>query len=277
MTAQSPRSAIVTGGSSGIGQATAIQLAKDGCDVGITYRANRAGAEQVLAQVTELGRHAAVVPLDLSHPEDAPAAIERLTGELGGVDVLVNNAVFNRRVSILAEDLDGWQKTLEVNLIGPWACARAAASYMIDSGCGGRIVNVTSVLAFAAISGGAAYGAAKAGLEMLTKVMTLELASHGITVNAVAPGHTATPMNFSQAELDGSTIARPVIPEARAAAPEEIARAISFLASGGSTYTSGASLLVDGGLLLASGPETLQAPNSATARSLWLSARLPWH
>jgi NAD(P)-dependent dehydrogenase (short-subunit alcohol dehydrogenase family) len=252
------RRAIVTGAGSGIGRATALQLAAAGCDVGVTYCTNATGAERVVAEISELGRAVAHVELDLSKPSTATVAIDTLAERLGGVDVLVNNAGVNRRATVLEETIVGFDRTLAVNLVGPWACAQAAARHMISAGRGGRIVNVTSVLAFVALDGGGAYGAAKAGLELLTKVLALELAPHGIKVNAVAPGHTATPMNYGPDDLAAATIERPVIPAARAAAPDEIAAAIAFLASPAASYATGASLLVDGGLLLASGPQSLQ-------------------
>ncbi len=252
------RRAIVTGAGSGIGRATALQLAAAGCDVGLTYRANLQGAEGVAAEIRELGRVAACVELDLADPTAAAGAIDALAARLGGVDVLVNNAGANRRATVLEETVAGFDRALDVNLVGPWACAQAAARHMIAAGRGGRIVNVTSVLAFVALDGGGAYGAAKAGLELLTKVLALELAPHGIKVNAVAPGHTATPMNYEPDDLAAATIERPVIPTARAASPDEIAAAIAFLASPAASYATGASLLVDGGLLLASGPQALQ-------------------
>jgi NAD(P)-dependent dehydrogenase (short-subunit alcohol dehydrogenase family) len=253
-----PRRAIVTGAGSGIGRATALALAAAGCDVGVTYRTNAEGAQRVVAEIRDLGRAAGHVELDLADPSAATAAIDALAARLGGVDVLVNNAGVNRRATVLEETVAGFERTLAVNLVGPWACAQAAARHMIDGGRGGRIVNVTSVLAFVALDGGGAYGAAKAGLELLTKVLALELAPHAIKVNAVAPGHTATPMNYGPGDLAAATIERPVIPAARAAAPEEIAAAIAFLASPAASYATGASLLVDGGLLLASGPQSLQ-------------------
>ena len=238
------RRAIVTGAGSGIGRATALQLAAAGCDVGVTYRANAAGAERVVAEICDMGRSAASVELDLSRPETAGAAIDALANALGGLDVLVNNAGVNRRATVLEETIADFDRTLAVNLVGPWACAQAAARHMVAGGRGGRIVNVTSVLAFVPLDGGGAYGAAKAGLEALTKVL--------------APGHTATPMNYGPDDLRAASIARPVIPAARAASPDEIASAIAFLASPAASYATGASLLVDGGLLLASGPQSLQ-------------------
>jgi NAD(P)-dependent dehydrogenase (short-subunit alcohol dehydrogenase family) len=252
------RVAIVTGGSSGIGAATAILLAERGMDVGVTYRTNESGARDTATVIEATGRRAAVAHLDLGAPGDAEGAIGALAAELGRVDALVNNAATNPRATTLEETVESWDHTLAVNLVGPWACARAAAARMISAGRGGRIVNISSVLAFAPLEAGGAYCAAKAGLEALTKVMALEWASHGITVNTVAPGHTATPMNYAQSELDGTVIERPVIPVGRAAEPDEVAGAIAYLVSAEASYATGASLLVDGGLLLHSGPQALQ-------------------
>ncbi|HEX7291511.1 MAG TPA: SDR family oxidoreductase [Conexibacter sp.] len=251
------RVAIVTGASSGIGAAAAKLLAQAGCDVGISYRANEAGARETAAAVEALGRRAAVRQLDLARPQDAEAAIGGLADELGGVDVLVNNAGANVRAEMLTTTVDRWTEGLAVDLVGPWACARAAAERMVAAGRGGRIVNVTSVLAFAPLADNGIYCAAKAALEQITRVMALEWARHGITVNAVAPGHTATPMNFAPEELDGSTIERPVIPLGRAGSAEEVASAIAYLASPEASYATGSSLLVDGGLLLPTGPQAL--------------------
>jgi NAD(P)-dependent dehydrogenase (short-subunit alcohol dehydrogenase family) len=250
--------AIVTGGGSGIGKATALLLAERGFDVGLTYNSNSDGAAAVAKEIEAAGRRAFAERLDLAQPESADAAIGGLIEQLGGVDALINNAGVNPRADCLDETLEGWTETLSANLVGPWACARVAARDMIARGAPGRIVNVTSILAFVPLEGGGAYCAAKAALEMLTKVMALELAPHGVTVNAVAPGHTMTPMNYPEERLGGEPMERPVIPVGRAAQPEEIARAIGFLASGEASYATGASLLVDGGLMLASGPQELQ-------------------
>lgn len=258
MNVERRRCAIVTGASSGIGAASALLLARQGCDVGLTYNANEEGARRTVAAIEALGRRGLATQLDLSAPESAEEAIGALAEELGGLDALVNNAGVNRRAEALEESVEGWNKTLAVDLVAPWACAKAAAQRMIGAGRGGRIVNVSSILAFTPLAGGGAYCAAKAGLELLTKVLALEWAAHGITVNAVAPGHTATPMNFEEAELDGSKIERPVIPLRRAADAEEVAAAIAFLASEQASYVTGACLLVDGGLALASGPQQLQ-------------------
>jgi NAD(P)-dependent dehydrogenase (short-subunit alcohol dehydrogenase family) len=250
--------AIVTGGGSGIGRATALLLARRGYDVAVTFHRNEAGALAVVEEIEREGRRAFAERFDLARPEHAAEVVEGLIGRLGGVDVLINNAGVNPRAACLEETVEGWAHTLSANLVGPWTCARAAARDMIARGRPGRIVNITSILAFVPLEEGGAYCASKAGLDMLTKVMALELAPHGIAVNAVAPGHTATPMNYAEDELGEQPIERPVIPLGRAAAADEIAAAVVFMASGEASYASGASLLVDGGLMLASGPQELQ-------------------
>jgi NAD(P)-dependent dehydrogenase (short-subunit alcohol dehydrogenase family) len=250
--------AIITGGSSGIGRATALALADAGHDIGITTRTNQAGAEETCAAVRAGDRRAAWRHLDLGEPEQAAAVVDSLADELGGLDVLVNNAGLNSRVPALDEPVAAFRHILDVNLTGAFACAQAAARRMAAAGHGGRIVNVTSVLAHAPLVGAASYCAAKAGLELVTQVLALEWAEYGIAVNAVAPGHTATPMNFVEPDPDPARIPRPDIPIGRPAYAQEIAEAIVFLASPRAAYATGSSLTVDGGLLLVAGPTVLE-------------------
>jgi NAD(P)-dependent dehydrogenase (short-subunit alcohol dehydrogenase family) len=237
--------AIVTGSDSGIGRATAIALARRGWDVGITWHSDGAGARETAASVSALGGAAPVERLDLT--AGPGAAIERLIDRLGGLDLLVNNAGANHRALVLEDDLDGWRRALELNLTGPFACTQAAARRMVAAGGGGRIVNVTSIHEHVPLPAAAAYSAAKAGLGMLTKVAALELAEHGITVNAVAPGHIATPMT-GKAGVDPATVALPQVPLGRPGGPEEVAELIVALAESAGAYVTGASVLVDGGL-----------------------------
>jgi NAD(P)-dependent dehydrogenase (short-subunit alcohol dehydrogenase family) len=250
------RTALITGGSSGIGAATALALAGRGLDVAITWASGESRAAEVVERVRALGVRGGAWQLDLTEPARADDVVAAVLTELGRIDVLVNCAGVNRRAELTEETLDEFQRVLSVNLAGPWAMSRAVVPHMLERGSG-RIVNISSVLAFAPLSGGGAYCASKSAVEALTRVLALELAPRGIAVNAVAPGHAATPINYDE-DFDVHSTPRPTIPMGRAADPAEIASAIAFLASGEASYVNGASLLVDGGLLLESGPESMQ-------------------
>jgi NAD(P)-dependent dehydrogenase (short-subunit alcohol dehydrogenase family) len=186
------------------------------------------------------------------------SVVDEICTRLDGVDVLVNNAGINRRRSFLTESVRELQRQLVVNLAGPFLCAQAVARGMIAQGRAGAIVNVTSVLGRAPLRDAAAYCCAKAGLEALTRVLALELADHGIRVNAVAPGETATRMNFVKLPVDVAAEPRPTIPVGRPADPTEVAKAIAFLVSPNASYVTGESLVVDGGMTLVQGPQVLQ-------------------
>jgi NAD(P)-dependent dehydrogenase (short-subunit alcohol dehydrogenase family) len=254
------RAAIVTGADSGIGEATAVALARAGCDVGITWHGDEAGAEEAAAKVRSQGRRAQTRRLDLAQLPEAAAAVDDLAEALGGVDVFVNNAGTSRMAPFLEMTFEDWMHTLDVDLNGAFLCAQRAARRMVEAGRGGRIVNVTSVHEHVPLAESAAYCAAKGGLGMLTKVMALELAGHGITVNSVAPGEIATAMTGNE-DVDPRTIARPAIPAGRPGDAREIAEAIAYLASPEASYTTGASLVVDGGMLL-----TAAIPNQRAMR-----------
>ncbi|HSH60700.1 MAG TPA: SDR family oxidoreductase [Acidimicrobiales bacterium] len=243
------RAAIVTASDSGIGKATAVALAQAGCDVGVTWHEDQTGATGTVEEIEGLGRRAELRHLDLTQLPDAAAVIDELADALGGLDVLVNNAGTGSSSPFLEEDFDQWRRVLDVNLSGAFVCSQRAARRMVDTGRGGRIVNVTSVHEHVPLAGAAAYCASKGGLGLLTKVMALELAEHGITVNAVAPGEIATPMT-GQHDEDPKGKDRPGIPMGRPGYASEIAQAIVHLASPEASYTTGASFVVDGGLLL---------------------------
>ena len=241
--------AVVTGSDSGIGKATAVRLARDGFDVGITWHTDEAGAKGTAEEVAAAGRRAEVRRLDLSQLPDAAAVVDELADALGGLDVLVNNAGTGASSDFLDFGWDEWRHVLSVDLDGPFLCAQRAARRMVETGTGGRIVNVTSVHEHVPLRGSSAYCAAKGGLGLLTKVMALELAERGITVNAIAPGEISTPMT-GQPDVDPATQERPGIPLGRPGGASEIAAAISFLAGAEASYVTGASFVVDGGLLL---------------------------
>ncbi|MFF2656069.1 SDR family oxidoreductase [Kitasatospora sp. NPDC058032] len=254
-----PSVAVVTGASSGIGRAVAVALARAGHAVAIGYRTDLAAARRT-AELA--GGRTVLLPLDLADPAAAARAVHGAADRLGGIDILVNSAGINRRSPVLDETLDDWWRILAVDLTGPFACAQAAARRMVRQGRGGRIVNVTSVHEFTPIPGGAAYCAAKGALGGLTRVMALELAPYGITVNAVSPGETATRMNgvlddhvLDNHRLGGhdlGALARPAIPVGRPGRAAEVAAAIVHLTGPGAAYTTGVSLTVDGGLSLTS-------------------------
>jgi NAD(P)-dependent dehydrogenase (short-subunit alcohol dehydrogenase family) len=253
--------AIVTGSDSGIGRATALRLARDGYVVGVTWHSDGEGAEATVRCIVDAGGHARSRQLDLADPPAAAATVLDLSDALGGVDVLVNNAGANHRAPALDERLADWQRTLDVNLTGPFACAQAAARRMVGRGGGGRIVFVTSVHEHDPLRSAAAYSAAKAATGMVVKVLALELAEHAITVNAVAPGHIATPMTGKDG-VDPRSVALPQIPLGRPGGPDEVAALIGWLASEEAGYVTGASIVTDGGLLLTAADALREAVES---------------
>ncbi|GHG93068.1 SDR family oxidoreductase [Streptomyces rubradiris] len=243
-----PRAAIVTGADSGIGRATAVRLAEAGLDVGITWHTDDKGAEETAERVRAHGRRAAVTRLDLTRLPEAADTVDELCAELGRIDVLVNNAGTGTMTPYLDLTLEDVRRVLDVDLVGPFLLGQRAARRMIEQGDGGRIVNVTSVHEHQPRVGAAPYCAAKGGLGLLTQVMALELAEHGITVNAVAPGEIATPMT-GQEDTDVHTVRRPGVPLGRPGDAREVAAVIAFLASPDASYVTGASWSADGGML----------------------------
>ncbi|GGT93791.1 MULTISPECIES: SDR family oxidoreductase [Streptomyces] len=243
-----PRTAIVTGSDSGIGRAVAVRLAQAGMDIGITWHADEEGAEATAEEVRAQGRRAVVAALDLTKLPEAADVIDHLAERLGRVDVLVNNAGVGTATSFLDLDLTTVRQVLDVDLVGPLLCVQRAARRMIDQGGGGRIVNVTSVHEHQPRVGAGPYCAAKGGLGLLTQVMALELAEHGITVNSVAPGEIATPMT-GQEDENVLTASRPGIPLGRPGDAREVAAVVALLAGPESSYVTGASWAVDGGML----------------------------
>lgn len=234
--------AIITGADSGIGRATAVLLAERGWDVGIT----RLPGEEI---EDDGPRPAAERELDLRNLDTAAPTVRALADELGGLDCFVNNAGAGAQAPFLEHNLDDWRMVMEVNVDGAFLAMQEAARILVDQGRGGRIVAVTSIHEHLPLAQSPAYVAAKHALGGLVKVMAHELASHRITVNAVAPGEVVTPMTQGEGDQPPAReVDRRWIPLGRPAEPEEIAHVVAFLASAGSSYVTGTSIVVDGGL-----------------------------
>jgi NAD(P)-dependent dehydrogenase (short-subunit alcohol dehydrogenase family) len=248
MTNKFPRLAIVTGSDSGIGRATAQLLATEGFDVGLTFHSDEEGIRETAEEVARRGQRCFVEAFDAS-AADAGSVVDRLSGQLGGLGVLVNAAGTGHSNRVVDLPLEKWREVIATDLDGPFLCAQRAARHMIDADQGGRIINVTSVHEHVPRLGSAAYCSAKAGLGMLTKVLALELGEHAITVNSVAPGEIATEMTGMK-ESEAYHQRRPGNPLGRPGHVNEVASLIGFLASPRSAYLTGASLTIDGGLSL---------------------------
>ncbi len=241
--------AVVTGAAQGIGAAISRTLAVAGAHVAVTDLPDRmVDATDVADAITAESHTAHAFGLDVDDPSRVREVLGDIASELGGVDILVNNAAWSSFGSSLETTRDDWERTLTTTLTGVFVCSQAAATIMIPRG-GGRIINVASQLGLVGMENSAAYVAAKGGVINLTRGLALDWASHSITVNAVAPGPTMTPRLDRRMESSGETVedfARNV-PLGRVAQPEEIAPAVLFLASDEAAFITGHTLVVDGG------------------------------
>ena len=240
--------AFVTGASRGIGRAIALTLAEAGADVAVNYAGNAAAAEEVAAEIRKMGRRALILQGDVSQTEAAAAMLDAVVAEFGRCDILVNNAGITRDGLLMRMKEEDWDAVLNTNLKGVFNCTKAALKYMMKKRSG-KIVNIASVVGIMGNAGQANYAAAKAGCIGFTKSVAKEVASRGITVNAVAPGLIATDMTSVLPDKVIEEMAAG-IPLKRAGQPVDVAKAVLFLVSDDAAYITGQTLNVDGGMVM---------------------------
>ncbi len=240
------RTAVVTGGSRGIGRAICLELAAGGANVVLLYAGNEAAAEQTAAACRELGARATAIRCDVADAQAVKAAMKAALSEYGRIDILVNNAGVTRDNFLLMMRESDFDAVVDTNLKGAFLCIRHVVHAMMKQNYG-RIVNVSSVTGLRGNAGQANYAASKAGVIGLTKAAARELAQRGITVNAVAPGFIATDMTAAMTE-PAKEAALSQIPAGRMGHAHEVARAVAFLAGEDAAYITGQVLAIDGGM-----------------------------
>lgn len=242
------KTALITGGSRGIGRAIAIELSKQGANVVITYINNEVNAKEVIAEVEKSNVRGLAIKADVSNEKDINDMIEIVNNEFEYVDILVNNAGITKDNLLLRMKLEEWDDVISTNLRGAYLCTKAVARGMLKKKSG-KIVNIASVVGISGNAGQGNYSASKAGIIGFTKSIAKELGSRGINVNAVAPGFVETDMtNILNDKIKDEMING--IPLKRAGKPEDIANVVAFLCSEKSDYITGQVINVDGGMLM---------------------------
>lgn len=242
------KTAIVTGGSRGIGRAAALTLAEAGADVAVIYAGNTAAAEETVRLIEEKWRKGLAIQCDVADEAAVTAMVKDVKKELGRIDILVNNAGITRDGLLMIMKEADWQAVLDTNLTGAFHCTKAVTRLMMKQRSG-SIINITSVVGETGNAGQANYAAAKAGLIGFTKSVAKELASRNIRCNAIAPGCIETDMTAVLGEDTVDAMIK-TIPMGRVAQPEEVAKAVLFLASDDASYITGQTLNVDGGMVM---------------------------
>lgn len=244
--------AIVTGSDSGIGQAIAVEFAKEGAQVAITYHSDEDGARETERLVTEASGRAIVMKVDVRQESDVEELFDATGQRLGTPTILVNNAGMGGPGDEIADlATEDWARVIETNLYGPFFGCRRFVRLRREAGGGGKVINITSVHEYIPTAGDAVYDVTKGGLRNLTRTLALEAAKHKINVNAIAPGMILTPMNQEAVEDEEKREdSEENIPWRRAGEPWEIAKLAVFLASSDSDYVTGQTYVMDGGLSL---------------------------
>jgi 3-oxoacyl-[acyl-carrier protein] reductase len=242
--------ALVTGGSRGIGRAVCAALAARGAKVVVNYQSREDAASETVELCKAAGGSAVSSRFDVGDRAQVAEAIDKLAGEHGGLHILVNNAGIALNGLLLRFKDDDWDRTVSTNLGGVYACSKAAMRHLLKAKQRGRVVNITSVVGEMGNGGQAAYAAAKAGIIGFTKSMAKEVASRGVTVNAVSPGYIETDMTAAHLPEAQKAQLQAQIPAGRIGSAEDVAGAVAFLAGPEAAYITGAVLRVNGGLLM---------------------------
>jgi glucose 1-dehydrogenase len=248
------KTAVVTGGDTGIGAAIVRALAAEGAAVVIDYVGDAAPAQAIVNELTLAGKRVNSFPANVATASDVAQLVAHAIETFGGLDILVNNAGIEARYPFVQTPDEVWQREIAVNLTGPFLCSRAAAKQMIAQGRGGRIVNISSIHEDVAAPTNAPYCAAKGGVRMLMRTVAVELAQYNITVNNVAPGAVDTPMDAATKAdrgLDEELLSE--IPLRRWGKPEEIAGLVVWLCSDAASYVTGTTIVIDGGMMRQAG------------------------
>lgn len=245
------KAALITGSDSGIGQATAIEFAREGADIIVTYHSDQEGAEETLQKVKNAGREGIIIQTDTRSEKEVEEMFDQAIAEFETLDILVNNAGINAAgIHVADMSTEQWDNTLKTDLYGYFFCARRFIRLCKKEGSGGKIINVTSVHEELPGEGSADYCAAKGAVRNLTRCLALEVSEDNINVNNLAPGMILTPFNPEAIEDEDTREEQTEsIPMKRAGKPEEVAKVAVFLASKDSDYVNGSTYVIDGGLM----------------------------
>jgi NAD(P)-dependent dehydrogenase (short-subunit alcohol dehydrogenase family) len=241
------KTALVTGGSRGIGRAIVLEVAREGAKVALNYASSDEKAREVAAEVAKLGGTCLLVKANLANPQEARGMVKRVADQFGHLDVLVNNAGITRDKMLRKMTDEDWLEVIQTNLNGMFFCTQAAIPIMAGQSYG-RIINISSMNGQVGATGQANYSASKGGIIAFTRTAALELSKSGITVNCICPGFTETDM-FAKVPADLQAQIKARIPLSRFAQPEEIAKGVTFLVADGD-YITGTCLNINGGAFM---------------------------